>query len=205
MYNKETIINIRNLQEEETQRSEVTKIFIEAYYQNLLVLSRDTRTLEKIFEPFFLLKHFYGAFIDGTLVGIYALSTQHERSIKVRREDLVQQLGLLKGPLFNSILRKEFETSVNLQEEGVYIEAVATKKSQRGKGVATAMMQHAIQNNRYLELEVVDTNTGAIKLYEKLGFRLFRTKPVNWLQKQVGLHTRLYMNYKKLASKAYHG
>lgn len=201
MNSKEDVIHIRSLQEEENQRRELTKIFIESYYPSLQVISRDTEILEKIFEQFFILKHFYGAFIDGTLAGIYALSNKHERSIKIHKAALVQQLGLVKGSLFYSILRKEFETPVILQEEGLYIEAVATRKSQRGKGIATAMMQHAKQNNRYLELEVADTNKAAIKLYEKLGFRLFRTKPVNWLLKQAGLHTRLYMNYKKGTSK----
>ncbi|MCK8488852.1 hypothetical protein M0651_16905 [Paenibacillus sp. MBLB2552] len=44
-------------------------------------------------------------------------------------------------------------------------------------------------------LEVVDTNTAAIRLYEKLGFVEFRRKPQRCFRKQAGFNARIYMRW----------
>ena len=53
------------------------------------------------------------------------------------------------------------------------ISHVAVEEEQRGKGVGTLMIKHCLNNSNYLKysLWVNEENKGAIKLYERLGFK----------------------------------
>jgi N-alpha-acetyltransferase 30 len=56
-----------------------------------------------------------------------------------------------------------------------YIAMLATKSEHRGKGIATALVSKAIdamieQDADEIALETEETNTAAMKLYERLGF-----------------------------------
>jgi len=54
------------------------------------------------------------------------------------------------------------------------ISVLATRKESQGKGMMTALLRDLIQRygeKRHLWLEVHETNLGAQKLYEKLGFK----------------------------------
>lgn len=57
----------------------------------------------------------------------------------------------------------------------VEVSAIVTHPDHTGRGLATQLIAHTVNNifnqNRTPYLHVVETNTGAIKLYEKLGFR----------------------------------
>ncbi len=57
-----------------------------------------------------------------------------------------------------------------------YMDNVAVFPQHRGKGVATTLLEALLEEARrrggeFLSLEVRPSNTGAVRLYEKLGFR----------------------------------
>ena len=97
-------------------------------------------------------------------------------------------------------LKKEFETSnENFPPNTGFIEFVGTAPKFRGRGVASHIIQHIIENtpsNEYVIEEVADTNTPAMRLYEKLGFEEYRRKPVpEKVAKKMGIHHFLSLKY----------
>ena len=178
-------------------RKEVTNIFVEAYYSSLRSISKDFAQLNRLFYEAFLLDHFYGAFIGNELVGFFALTDSKERSFRFNKRTFIGEFGYLKGTILYNILKKELEHEIELQETGYNIESVATKKEFQGKGIGKKMMEYAIENNNYLELDVVDTNVNAFKLYKKLGFTIFKEKPVKGFKTLVEYNKKIFMKYKK--------
>jgi len=64
-------------------------------------------------------------------------------------------------------------------------------KSQRGKGIGTQMLQKVFafaktRNAARVTLEVIDTNTEARKLYERLGFTSSKTTRYGLLTQRAG-------------------
>lgn len=51
-----------------------------------------------------------------------------------------------------------------------YLDSLAVRDDQRGKGVATALMKAAFDTGKSVYLEVRESNLPAINLYKKLGF-----------------------------------
>ena len=190
-------VKVQKLQTNNETRKTVSEIFVDACYKNLSYFSKDKEVLSKAFYKTFLLERFYGAFINNELVGIFALTDEKERCFKIIKKDFIKNFGFIKGSFGYLGMKKELEHPIKLKAKGYFIEAVAVKVEKQGHGVGKAMMKHAIENNEYLELDVVDTNTSAIKLYEKLGFKTFKEVPEKHFKKAKGFNKRLYMFYKK--------
>lgn len=100
-----------------------------------------------------------------------------------------------KIPYF--ILKREFEEKLYPFEitKGMgMVEFVATSTKYRGQGVASAIMNHIFDSTPYdvYALEVADTNTKAVKLYERLGYSEFIRIKQKY-SKNSGI-----MNYKKI-------
>ncbi len=188
-------VRVQKLQTSNEIRKVTSEIFVDAYYKNLLYFSKNKEVLAKAFYKSFLLEHFYGAFINNELVGIFALTDEKERCFRIIKEDFIKNFGLIKGYLAYLSMKNELEHPIKLKEKGYFIEAVAVKVEKQGHGVGKAMMKYAIENNEYLELDVVDTNIAAIKLYEKLGFKIFKEVPEKYFKKAKGFNKRLYMYY----------
>jgi ribosomal protein S18 acetylase RimI-like enzyme len=191
------MLEIKKIENNDINRNKVTEIFIDAYYNLLSMFNKNKESLCKAFKNTFLLNHFYGAFIKDELVGIFALTDEKERCFKIEKKPFVKYFGLIKGTFAYMTLRKEFEHKINLQKNGYFIEAVATKTNYLKQGIATAMIKYAIENNNYLELDVADTNSTAFKIYEKLGFKIFKEIEVKYFKKMIGHNKRIYMNYDK--------
>ena len=196
MYGMDGRVTYRRLVEGD--RDAVAAIFVEAYYNQLRGLDPDRAGLEAMFRGAFLLDHFTGAFDGDELVGFFALSTEAERSVAVRKDDVYARMRGVKRWFACAALRKEFGHPVRLREPGYYLECVAVKPSRQGRGLATGLMRHAIENYDYLELDVLDTNPRAIAIYERLGFVTFRETTISpALKKLYGYERRIFMYHTK--------
>lgn len=76
--------------------------------------------------------------------------------------------------------------------------ALAVKKEMRGKSIGTAIMNEIIgyaeQNGfRGLKLTGVDTNTGAIRLYRRTGFRITRIVKYGFITRSAGFEAVIHM------------
>lgn len=156
-------------------RHEISDIFTEGFRQWLVYFSKDTKKLSAAFAHMFLLEYFYVAVIDGKVAGIAACTNGKSPSIRLEKKELRKHLGWVKGTIAYIVLRKELEDHpypFHLQNDTGSVEFVATGTTYRSKGVATTIIRTIIETAPYRDyvLEVADTNTEAVKLYEKMGF-----------------------------------
>lgn len=178
----------------ESVRLQVSQVFVDAYEHDLAFFSKDQRLLAQAFVSSFCEDVFFVAEIGGEVVGILACATSKQRAIHLNRASLMSAFGFIKGRLAYRILNREFAAPLPYGEEVGYIESVATKQLARGKGVASALVRYVIEQQEYQRfvLEVLDTNTNAFRLYEKLGFKVFLRKKERFA-KMKGFTERIYM------------
>ncbi|WP_178075704.1 GNAT family N-acetyltransferase [Paenibacillus oralis] len=189
-------IAIRNLAElGQDGLRQATEVFVDGFFQSLSYFSKDRARLVRALEHALVKEHFFVALVDGRVLGIFAFSAGRQRAFRLNRDILRKELGWLKGSLFYAFVRQELEKPLGLKDRQCYFEAVATADEAKGKGIATRLHDHLLSVLDYDEyiLEVVDTNTAAVRLYEKLGYAEFNRKPQRWFRKQAGFNARIYM------------
>ncbi|MGG6313874.1 GNAT family N-acetyltransferase [Paenibacillus macerans] len=195
-------IAIRNLAElEEAGLRQAAEVFVDGFYDSLRFFAADRGKLARALEHALVREQFAVALTEGRVVGIFAFSTGQKRAFRFDKQVLRKELGWLRGGVFYILVRQELEKPLELKERQCYFESVATAEEARGRGIATKLHDHLLLMLDYDEyiLEVVDTNSAAIRLYEKLGYTVFKRKPQRWFRKQAGFNARLYM--KKQADK----
>lgn len=181
-------------------RPDMSKVFVEGWYKELKMLCKDKSKLEDAFEHIFKLEDFYLALVDQKIMGFVAVCDRvdEKRVIYFDKKVMRKHLGFFRGSFATYMLTKimikkkyPFEIPVGT---GV-IEFVATSAKARGKGVAGRTIEHVIATTGYQEyiLEVIDTNHGAIKLYERLGFEEFTREKSPYPPKHSGFEYMIYM------------
>jgi len=185
----------------ENIRKKISDIFVDGFIQWLQYFSKDSEKLSRAFAHMFILDSFYVALIDGEPAGMAACTDGKTPPIRLQSRELRRHLGWIRGTMAGKILKKELENHPYpfLVEPGWgSVEFVATHGKHRGKGVASAIIQHVIAKTPYSAyvLEVADTNAPAVKLYEKLGFAEF-TRVAHKQSKQSGINQLVYMKYDK--------
>lgn len=192
---------IRAAEYDEKIRDKISSIFVDGFYQWLKFFSKDKQKLTNAFLHMFNLNVFYTAAVDNETVGIAACTYGKTPSVKLDRSEFKAHLGLFMGTIAYRILRNEFERKQYpfAVEKGMgMVEFVATSSKYRGQGVASAIIKHIFDHTPYsvYVLEVADTNSNAVKLYEKLGFTEFmRVKQKH--SKRSGVNYLVYMKYTK--------
>lgn len=185
------------------QKIEVSRLFVNGFYQWFKFFSKDMEKIAQAFQNSFILKNFYFAVYNNNICGMAACTNGKETTIRFSRKDLTKHLGLYKGVIASIVLKREiekhsypFELDVNCGSA----EFITTDKNFRGTGIASKLLHHIIEHTDYdfYVLEVADTNYPAVKLYEKTGFEKFFTVPCKY-PKQTGFNNYVYMKYKKPA------
>ena len=146
----------------------------------------------------FVLEYFYVAVIDKKIAGMIACMDERHFCIKHDKKILKKHLGTIKGLFANSVLKNYFNKypkyPVEMDKRTASVEFVATSSEYKKKGVATAIMNYIFtlpEYNKYM-LEVADTNTNALKLYEELGYKeVYRKKQK--FSKYIGINYLIYM------------
>jgi ribosomal protein S18 acetylase RimI-like enzyme len=155
-------------------RLQMSLIFAEGFTQWLGYFSKDENIIAKAFAHMFVLDQFYVAVVDNKIAGMVACTDCKTLSVRLNNKELKKYLGFFKGSIAAIVLKKEFESPFeNPCPDTGSIEFVGTSSEFRGKGVASQIISHIIDNTTYREYlikEVADTNKPALNLYIKLGF-----------------------------------
>lgn len=179
-------------------RREAARVFVDGYYKELSFLSKDRDKLAEAWAGMMNPDVFYLALMEGEVVGILACSDRHGRALAMNAKILRDHFGFIKGSLSCFFMKDEFNTPVDYPEDTAYIECVATAEKARRKGVSTALFRHLLEHAPYRRyvLDVADTNTGAYRLYKKLGFAELYRLPESfaWIK---GFKERIFMDWKR--------
>lgn len=149
--------------------------------------------VEAIQESFAIERGFF-AFDDGNLVGVAGVDTPTDPFLHFRYRTLLRHLNPLKAAVaavFLNYNRRVRPTEVRLT-------TIAVAQDSQGQGVGTALIHRAEDFARAggyeaITLEVVDTNTGAHRLYEKLGFEDAHTARYGFLTRRAGFSASTLM------------
>lgn len=182
-------------------RPAISKIFVEGFYEWLKFFSKDKEKLARTFTHIFNPEVFYAAVENDIVLGFAACSDGTNPSVQLKQQEFRKHLGFIKGTIAYRVLRREFEEKPYpfeiLPDMGA-VEFVATDSQHRGRGVATQIIRYIHETTPYTTyvLEVADTNTKALKLYEKLGYHVFKSVAERHA-KRSGFNFYLYMEYTK--------
>ena len=113
------------------------------------------------------------ACVSGTLVGVAGLHYGGRRFLRVSWPECRRQLGVVRGLCGGLILELFWREACPPGQ--LRLPALAVAAAQRGLGVGSGLLQAAFALARRehfsaVRLEVVDSNVGARRLYERLGF-----------------------------------
>lgn len=175
-------------------RQGLARCIAEGFERDFSALCKDTEKTARAIEGGIRTSRFWVAEEKDILAGTAALSDCRERAVRTDRAGYLKHFGPLRGRLALFVLKEEFETPLKIPEKTGYLEFAAVDRRFRRQGVATALLQKILSSGLYQDylLDVVNTNTGAIRLYEKLGFQTVRQIPEKH-GKQKGFDFRIIM------------
>ena len=133
---------------------------------------------------------------DGRVIGGMALTTGKEGFEHYSFAIVRQFYGWLRRLWF--IFRQQlFHSSKGRHgKDSVIVAELFVAESARGQGIGSRLLAEAEQHARtlgrqFLTLDVVDTNPGALRLYQRLGFEIIHTMPTGIFTKGAGF-TKVY-------------
>lgn len=179
-------------------RVQLSRVFVEGFYDWIKYFCRNKEKLSAVFEHVFNTKYFYVAEENGKIASM-AACTQGFSPIALRRKEFSRGLGFIRGNFAYYMLKRHMIRNsypFTLGKNTGSIEFVATSEEFRRQGVCHALLSYIIAQTPYdsYVLEVADTNTNALNLYQKLGFKeIKRTKA----PKRSGINFFLYMRKAK--------
>ena len=189
------MIEIKKLRQLEYEaRNQVLKVFVDAYYEELADLCKNRYKWQKALAESFDGDVFYIALEHGRPVGLAACVSKNQVAAKLDKKKFLSSLGLIKGMIGYTILKKELETLHDFGEKTGYITSVGTSPQYQGRGIASQLFEHIAHHSgyEYFVLEVVDKNEKAYRLYEKMGFTAFSRIPAKFFEKKY-FKERIYM------------
>ncbi|MHB0874602.1 MAG: GNAT family N-acetyltransferase [Anaerolineae bacterium] len=157
----------------------VAQIYLEAFGAKMLPILGSMEHGVAVMREDLRLENALGAMDAETLVGIAGLSFAGRRFWQPRRTTLVRVYGWPTGLVRAAIL--SLVAAGAEHRNRVHIEALAVRGDYRGRGIGARLIDATAdlareQGISVLSLDVVDTNPGARRLYERLGFVAVRTR-----------------------------
>lgn len=167
----------------------------------LKFFSKDKEKLTLAFMHMFQKNKFYAAMENDKIIGITACTDGKSSPVKLNKKELCRHLGIVMGTIAGIVLKREFENHpypFEIIADTSSIEFVAVSPDYRRHGVAFEMINYIHKSEPYnnFVLEVADTNTTAMNLYKKIGYKEFMRIPGPNLKKS-GFNFLVYMKYEK--------
>lgn len=155
------------------QKDKVKEIFVGSYYKEMKVLSPKKENLLRGFTHVLREEAIHVAMLDDEPVAMAGCSTNKRRSMQAHKKDFLANFGIVMGPFGTACFKKEFETPLQITDDTLYFECVATAEAHRRKGIATEMLSELIRTLPYqtFSLDVYNTNDCAKRIYERIGFK----------------------------------
>ena len=114
--------------------------------------------------------------IDNHVGSVMGLGTNTKRATKFDKQLCEEIFGRGKGRVLYNVLCREQEKPAVKKERDLYIDFLATNEVFRKRGIATKMLAFACELPGYTTcyLDVLSKNVSAARLYQKLGFVIYK-------------------------------
>jgi ribosomal protein S18 acetylase RimI-like enzyme len=182
----------------EALRQEAAALYDEAFGAKLALAVPDREKRVTLLGEALDLQYGIAAIKDGRLVGLAGFRTL-ESSLTggIDGRWVVQQLGILEGlraiTVFALYERK-------LDSGALLMDGIAVRADQRGQGIGSRLLdeikRYAADNGfSRVRLDVIDTNPGARRLYERQGFVATHTERFEYLRRVLGFGAATAMEF----------
>ncbi len=127
---------------------------------------------------------------EDAVLGVAGVGVHGRRFSHMSFRALANEFGLL-GAIPRWLLTAGEGILTRPRKRQWRVEALAVDEAARGSGVGTELLTTVIEaareaGMRTVELEVIDVNDMALRLYERIGFRRVFTLPTGWLTARGG-------------------
>ena len=151
----------------------------EAFAKKFRIGFRNADDLTRLFQDSLDLTRCYSTEVEGQLQGFLAFKTDSREFFVLNFLAIFTRFGPWQAIriLFNLLLL----AGRGAKSDEFVVDVVAISEASRGLGLGTALMERAEDRaremgKRRMTLQVIGENAGAIRLYERLGFRTVRTQ-----------------------------
>ncbi len=164
---------------DENHRAQAGLIYYEAFRRKLQPLTGKPGETTALLTAGLNLDMVMGALEAGQLLGIAGLHSHEDAFVRITLRKSMAALGVARG--FAAWVGLNLLAGGLSCPRGVLrIAALAVAPSARGRGVGSCLLEAVSgkarrEGFRKVRLEVVDTNTGARQLYERMGFTVVTT------------------------------
>lgn len=164
----------------ESLRERAGLIYYEAFRRKLQPLVGQPEPTRRALTAGLNLALMLGARVEGELLGVAGL---HHRAGVFSRLDFrasLRELGPARGCFAWAVINL-FSAGAGCPPDELRLAALAVDAAARGQGVGSVLLDAVCakarrEGFRAVRLEVVDTNTGARRLYERMGFSVVKTQ-----------------------------
>lgn len=165
------IIKLADLDRE--KQAAAVDVFVDSFYGTYRRISKDKNKLREFLLTVFDFRMVYVAVLNETPVGFLAISSGKERSMKFDKADCVKTLGKVMGTIAYHQMKYVLGNPNLEHETDIGIDHLATDARERGKGIASTLIEFACANLCYDRcfIDVASNNTVAMRLYTHLGFQ----------------------------------
>lgn len=179
---------------QECQLVDLAQLVYEAFEQKIAAVKvSQEAAVDMILQSLDPQAAFY-AYCDGRLAGVVGLISRSHQFLHLGYGTFRRHFGLCRSILYALLMGSD--ESVSADE--IKISPLAVSSGIRGQGIGTRLVGRAEQYARekgyhVLSLDVVDTNVGALRLYQRLGFQIHSTAHFLGLTKRAGFNGSHYM------------
>lgn len=153
----------------------VATFLVEQFQKSFELLHIENEKLAKIFSQAMRYEQCFIAIYQEKIVGMITYSTYTRASFEISLKEVKSEVGLLKTLRFYWDIMREEST---LKSNQICLNTLAVHSMFRHRGIATQLIQFVIHETKAQEyvLEVLKINQEALKLYEKLGFKMIENQ-----------------------------
>ena len=155
------------------------RITYDAFAKKFRIGFRDADDFVRLFQDSVDPENCLFAIVDGELSGVLAFQTTGHEFYQLSLKTAFEKFSPLRaGLVILNLILLAFEGAAGADE--FHIDLVAVVPSSRGMGIGTALMVKAeekaeSEGKHTMSLGVIAENEGAIRLYERLGYKTTRT------------------------------
>ncbi len=179
------------------QQEKVLDIFIDGF-RYLFTFAKSEQELKQLFASAFHPSLVYACIEEDKVLGMLGIATKYVRPIKLELELCIKMYGKFKGTILYKQMNGIFQSQVVKEETDLYIDVLATAKEERGRGVASKLLNYAFTLGNYKDfwIEVLSKNSNAKRLYEKIGFKEYKKNRITFVL-LLGYGYPIKMKYEK--------
>ena len=156
---------------------EALRVVHDAFAEKFRIGFRDADDLRRLFRDSVDTTSCLSALVDGQFAGLLTIRTDGQEFYRLNMGALFTRFSPLRAlrMLLNLLLLTE-----GTKADEFVVDSLAVDPAYRGRGVGTALLQKAEERamsmgKRTMSLGVVGENAGAIRLYERVGYRRTHT------------------------------